>query len=341
MSSHVELDQTISQIAVAGKGILAADESTKTIGKRFAAISVDSNEQTRRDYRELLFTAPNLHQYISGVILYEETLLQKSTSGTPLPELLSRQGIIPGIKVDKGLVILPNTDNENITQGLDDLAERLQGYKELGARFAKWRAVFTISAQTPSTLAIAANAHALARYAAICQQQGIVPIVEPEILMDGDHSLARCSEVTENVLHAVFHHLRQQKVYLEGIILKPSMVTPGASHQPQASVNQVAEATIKVLLRTVPAAVPTINFLSGGQSPELSTAHLNAMNHLYPQLPWHLSFSYGRALQAPSLTTWHGKDSNVELAKQALAKRAKLNSAACHGSYKETMELDH
>lgn len=339
--SNAELGQTISHIAIAGKGILAADESTGTIAKRFATIQTECTEKTRRDYREMLFTAPDLGNYINGVILYEETLMQKAANGTPLPELLLKQGILPGIKVDKGLTLLPNTDKENITQGLDNLADRLATYKELGAKFAKWRAVFNISAVKPSQLAVEANAHALAQYAAICQQAGIVPIVEPEVLMDGDHNIERCAEVTEYVLRSVFQALAQHKVSLEGIILKPNMVTPGADHQVQASIEAVASATIKVLLRTVPAAVPTVNFLSGGQSPELSTAHLNAMNRLYPKLPWVLSFSYGRALQAPSLSAWHGQRANLDKAKQALTKRAKLNSAASFGRYDAAMEADH
>lgn len=339
--SIAELNETVSQIATNGKGILAADESTGTIGKRFASIQVECTEENRRDYRELLFTAPELNQYISGVILYEETLMQKTANGIPLPQLLEKQGICPGIKVDKGLTLLPNTDQENITQGLDGLEARLIQYKELGARFAKWRAVFNISAVKPSCLAIEANAHALARYAAICQQVGIVPIVEPEVLMDGDHDLARCADVTEHVLRTVFSHLAQHKVYLEGIILKPSMVIPGTDCKKTASIEEVAKATVTVLLRTVPAAVRTINFLSGGQSPELSTAHLDAMNRLYPNLPWHLSFSYGRALQAPSLHAWQGKRENVDKAKLALTKRAKLNSAASQGQYAQKMELDH
>ena len=336
--SHQELLHTVEKIATAGKGILAADESHKTIAKRFATINVENNDINRRDYREMLFTAPDLAQFISGVILFEETLGQKASTGITLSELLANQGIIPGIKVDKGLVDLPNTNNEKITQGLDDLSDRLVTYKEMGAKFAKWRAVFNISPNTPSYAAIHTNAHALARYAAICQSQGIVPIVEPEVLMDGDHDLARCAEVTEFVLHQVFHELSLQQVFLEGIILKPSMVIAGANNPKPATVEEVAKATVDVLLRTVPAAVPTINFLSGGQSDELATAHLNAMHQLARKLPWNLSFSYGRALQAPSLNAWAGHSANVEQAKQALAKRAKLNGLAAVGQYQETME---
>lgn len=333
-----ELQETINAIAIPGKGILAADESFKTIGKRFESINIENSEQNRATYREMLFTAPELSNYISGVILFEETLGQKSSTGNTLGEVLSQQGIVPGIKVDKGLVDLAFTDGEKVTQGLDDLTERLITYKEMGARFAKWRAVFNISATTPSPRAIEANDHALARYAAICQTVGIVPIVEPELLMDGDHDLERCFEATEAVLHQVFHHLNTQGVILEGMILKPSMVIPGNTCKKQASVDDVANATVKVLQRTVPAAVPTINFLSGGQSAELATAHLNAMNANHPQLPWQLSFSYGRALQAPSLETWHGDAAKVDAAKQALHKRAKLNGAASQGTYQEAME---
>lgn len=332
-----QLLATIKQIAVRGKGILAADESLKTIGKRFADIHVENTEIHRRDYREMLFTTPELARYISGVILFEETLGQKASNHRTLGEVLAQQGIVPGIKVDKGLINLPFSD-EKITQGLDGLSERLQAYKEMGARFAKWRATFTIANGQPSDLAIETNAHALARYAAICQEQGIVPIVEPEVLMDGDHSLERCREVTEAVLHAVFVQLNHHHVYLEGMILKPSMVIPGEAHQPHASVEAVARATIETLLRTVPAAVPSINFLSGGQSAELSTAHLNAMNALFPHLPWNVSFSYGRALQAPSLAAWHGDSAKVPAAQNALHKRARLNGLASCGEYSEAME---
>lgn len=333
-----ELRDTIAAIAVPGKGILAADESLNTIGKRLASINVENTEQNRRDYREMLFTSPDIHQYISGVILFEETLSQASSSGNTLAEVLNQQGILPGIKVDKGLVDLANTSAEKITQGLDGLKDRLLDYKKLGARFAKWRAVFNISATTPSLRAIEANAHTLARYAAICQDVGIVPIVEPELLMDGKHDLKRCQIATENVLQEVFHQLNLQGILLEGIILKPSMVIQGSECQTQASVDEVANATVSTLLRTVPAAVPTINFLSGGQSAELATAHLSAMNRNHPNLPWQLSFSYGRALQAPSLTIWQGDIRNVEAAKQALHKRAKLNGAATQGQYEASME---
>lgn len=338
MSMTQLLDATIRQIAIPGKGILAADESGQTIAKRFATIQVESTENNRRIYREMLFTAPQLSDYVNGVILYEETLGQKASNGSTLANVLEKQGIIPGIKVDKGLVDLVGTDHEKVTQGLDGLSDRLVTYKEMGARFAKWRAVFDITDVKPSCLAMETNAHNLARYAAICQAHGIVPIVEPEVLMDGDHSIERCAEVTEKVLHTVFHHLYLNKVTLEHIILKPSMVISGSTCKQQASSEQVARETVRVLLRTVPAAVPTINFLSGGQSAEFATENLHWMNKLHPNLPWLLSFSYGRALQAPSLDAWHGKDSQLTQGQEALLKRARLNAAACLGEYNNTME---
>lgn len=336
MSMH-ELEATIAQIAIPGKGILAADESHNTIAKRFNGIKLESTAENRRAYRELLFTTPGIDEFISGVILFEETLGQRTGSGKLFPELLSELGIVPGIKVDKGVAVLPNALDEKITQGLDGLTERLISYKEMGARFAKWRGVLNISAMQPSSLAIHANAEALARYAAICQDLGIVPIVEPELLMDGDHSLERCAQATEETLHAVFHALNRYKVILECMILKPGMVITGTEHRPQANVITVAQQTVKILRRTVPSAVPTINFLSGGQSPELATAHLNAMNEMKNN-PWLLSFSYGRALQDPVLKAWQGKVENVRAAQQAFHKRAKLNSLACKGLYKEAME---
>lgn len=337
MTNIQELAATISKLSAQGKGILAADESTATITKRFQAIGVDSTEDSRRNYRELLMTTPGCNQYIAGVILFEETLNQKTNQGILFPETLKKLDILPGIKVDKGLVHLAGTKDEQITQGLDGLAERLIEYKAKGARFAKWRAVYAISNNTPSTLAIETNAEVLARYAAICQEQGIVPIVEPEILIDGDHTLARCEEVSEPVLHAVFNALYRHKVKLEYIVLKPSMVINGKTCAQKASVKEVAEATLRVLLRTVPAAVPTINFLSGGQSPEQSTAHLDAMNKMGP-LPWNLSFSYARALQDYCLKTWAGQEKNVSAAQSAFAKRAKFNSLAAIGAYSDSME---
>lgn len=336
MSIH-ELEATISQLLIPGKGILAADESQGTIAKRFATISVDCTAENRRAYRDMLFTTPGLADYISGVILFEETLGQKSTNGKMFPELLSELGIVPGIKVDKGTVNLPNSLDEKITQGLDGLTERLSAYKEMGARFAKWRAVLNISATQPSMLAIKSNAEMLACYAAFCQDIGIVPIVEPELLMDGAHKIERCAEATEITLNIVFDALNRHRVNLECMILKPNMVTSGSTYTPKESVNIVANHTIKVLRRAVPAAVPGICFLSGGQSPEIATAHLNTMN-LVKQHPWYLSFSYGRALQDPALKVWAGKSENFHAAQNALLKRAKLNSAATKGQYTQSME---
>lgn len=337
MTNFLELQSTISKLATLGKGILAADESTATITKRFQAIGIESTEETRRTYRELLMTTPGCNQYVAGVILFEETLNQKTSQGIPFPEALKSLGILPGIKVDKGLIHLTNTTDEQTTQGLDGLTERLIEYKSKGACFAKWRAVYAISNTTPSTLAIETNAEILARYAAICQAQGIVPIVEPEVLIDGDHTLARCEEVSEPVLHAVFNALYRHKVKLEYIVLKPSMVINGKGCTQKASVKEVAEATIRVLRRTVPGAVPTINFLSGGQSSEQATAHLNAMNQL-GTLPWNLSFSYARALQDYCMKTWAGQTKNMPAAQAAFLKRAKLNSLAATGKYTEAME---
>lgn len=339
MSTCQELEATISKLATKGKGILAADESTATISKRFQAVGIECTEDTRRNYRDMLITTPEFNQFIAGVILFEETLSQKNNQGILFPEALTKMGVVPGIKVDKGLVLLANTKDENTTQGLDGLGERLADYKAKGARFAKWRAVYSISASTPSTLAIKTNAEVLARYAAICQAQGIVPIVEPEVLIDGDHTLARCEEVSEPVLHAVFNALYRHKVTLEHIVLKPSMVINGKNCPQKASVDDVAQATIRVLKRTVPAAVPTINFLSGGQTSEQATAHLNAMNLLGP-LPWNLSYSYARALQDYSMKIWQGKTSNISAAQQAFYQRAKLNSLAACGKYTEAMEKE-
>lgn len=338
MSVHEHLQSTIDALVAPQKGILAADESLKTITKRFQPLNIDCTDISRRDYREMLFTTPNLHQHIAGVILFEETLTQVGSNGKTLGNILAEAGIMPGIKVDKGLVDLPFTSGEKITQGLDDLKDRLATYQSHGARFAKWRAVISIDNDIPSQLAIDANAHALARYAAICQAQGIVPIVEPEVLMDGDHTLARCEAVTERVLHAVFRQLNMQRVILEQMILKPSMVIPGKDCAQQVAVSAVAAATLRVLLRAVPAAVPTINFLSGGQSDALATQHLNAMNQLAPHAPWQLSFSYGRALQHPSLEAWAGNNHNRQAAQEILFKRARLNGAAVEGKYQDSME---
>ncbi len=334
--SRQELLNTVEKIAIRGKGILAADESEKTIGKRFDTINVNNTGNNRRDYREMLFTTPGLNEHISGVILFEETLTQKSSQSDTLGQLLTNQGIVPGIKVDKGLIDL-NKNGDKVTQGLDGLSDRLIQYKENGAKFAKWRAVYSIS-QHCSRQVIHSNAHALARYAAICQSQGVVPIVEPEVLMDGTHSIERCAQLSECILRAVFNELFTQDVLLEGIILKPSMIITGSDCPLQASIDDVALETVKILKRTVPAAVPTINFLSGGQSAVLATQHLNKMNKLHDNLPWQLSFSYGRALQAPSLELWQGNKNNTPAAQQALQQRAKLNGFASLGQYEDSME---
>jgi fructose-bisphosphate aldolase class I len=337
MGGRNELQVTCDALVRQGKGILAADESGPTIAKRFKAIGVESTEENRRAYRELILGAPGLGEFISGVILYEETLGQRTVDGTPLPQLAARQGIVPGIKVDAGKIPLALTPGDEITQGLDGLAKRLDGYKEQGARFAKWRAVYNVSGTLPSRLAVEANAQALARYAAICQERGVVPIVEPEVLIDGDHSLARCAEVTEAVLHEVFHALHRHRVALELMLLKPSMVVPGKDHGRQATPAQVAAETVRVLRRAVPAAVPSINFLSGGQTPVEATANLDAINRTGVQ-PWLLSFSYGRALQEPSLQAWNGLAANARRSQEALLRRARLNGAACAGRYSTTLE---
>jgi fructose-bisphosphate aldolase class I len=334
------MERTVAELTAPAKGILAADESAGTIEKRLKSVDVASTEEIRRGYRELLFTAPGLSDYISGVILFEETLKQKSEAGVALPQVLAAQGIVPGIKVDKGTQVLANFPGDKVTQGLQGLAERLAGYQELGARFAKWRAVITIGDGLPSTRAIEVNADSLARYAAICQELGIVPIVEPEVLMDGNHSIERCAGVTEEVLETVFHALHRHRVQLEYMLLKPNMVLPGKDCPKQAAPEEIAAATLICFRRTVPAAVPGINFLSGGQSDEAATANLNAMN-TYPQKqPWALSFSYGRALQAPALKAWHGVAANKAAGQQALLKRARLNSAARQGKYSAAMEVE-
>ena len=333
-----ELQATIEQMVQPGKGILAADESQPTIAKRFAAIKVESTEENHRAYRSLLFTTPGIEDFISGVIQFEETLAQTSDDGTLLPEVLASRGIVPGIKVDKGKGPLALSPGDLITYGLDGLGERLQQYKSQGARFAKWREVYQISEHNPTYLGLSANAEMLARYAAVCQEQGIVPIVEPEVLIDGDHSMARCAEVTEAVQKEIFHALHRHHVVLEHIILKPNMVLPGKAHPAKSSADEIAAATLRVFRRTVPAAVPSINFLSGGLSPEQATANLNAMNAGFSDAPWLLSFSYGRALQQPVLQAWQGKPGNVASAQQALLKRARLNGAAQRGEYQASME---
>ena len=338
MTTHQELQDTITDLIDSKRGILAADESTPTIAKRFAAIDVEPTEENRRVYRSLLLETPALGQYISGVILFEETLKQKSSAGKALPSVAWDNKIVPGIKVDKGKGPLPGSDGDMITFGLDNLSQRLIEYKELGARFAKWREVYPITQTNPSQLGLTANAEALARYAAICQTVGIVPIVEPEVLMDGNHTQDRCSQVIESVLHEVFYALYRHNVELETMILKPSMVTPGKDLE-TVSPEQVAQATIQVFKRSVPAAVPSINFLSGGQSPEEATSNLNAMNLLAGgKAPWQLSISFGRALQQPVLENWLGKPENIGIAQQSLLKRAELNSLARKGEYSPSME---
>ncbi|KTD23170.1 class I fructose-bisphosphate aldolase [Legionella londiniensis] len=332
-----ELSTTMDALLQEGKGFLAADESTGTIGKRFASIGLENNEENRRNYRLLLANTKDLEKYINGVILFEETFQHHDEQGTPIVELFAQKGIIPGIKVDKGLVPLANTDDEKITQGLDGLPERLMHFKKLGAKFAKWRNVYSISDYKPSLIAIKAGAEVLARYAACCQEAGIVPIVEPEILMDGAHSIERCAEASEIVFHELFHSLFIHQVALEHIILKPSMITCGKESKPFSSPEEIANYTLSIFLNHVPAAVPSINFLSGGQSPTQATANLNAINSFGPQ-PWMLSFSYGRALQEDCLKIWEGKSENVEKAQKALLKRAHLNSLACFGEYQENME---
>jgi fructose-bisphosphate aldolase class I len=331
------LSATARALVAPGKGILAADESSGTIKKRFDSIGTDSTEANRRAYREMLFTTKDIADYISGVILYDETIRQHASDGTPLVQLLEAQGIIPGIKVDLGAKPLALAEGETVTEGLDGLRERLAEYHELGARFAKWRATYSISDTLPSAYCIEVNADALARYAALCEEAGIVPIVEPEVLMDGDHTIERSFEVTSAVLDALYEALFVQRVRLDGTLLKPNMVMSGYSCPQQASVEEVAEATVRCFRSTVPAAVPGIVFLSGGQSDELATAHLNAMNKLGPH-PWQLSFSYGRALQAPALKAWKGEPANIDAGRAAFFHRAKLNSAARSGSYTPDME---
>jgi len=330
--------QSVARMLVAGsKGILAADESGGTIGKRFERVHVESTEQTRRAYRDLLLTAPGIEQYISGVILFDETIHQSAHDGTPFPQLLLKKGILPGIKVDKGAVDLPGFPGEKVTEGLDGLRGRLAEYRRLGAKFAKWRAVIAIGANFPTRTGLEANAYALAQYAALCQEAGLVPIVEPEVLMDGDHTLERCEAVTEQALRLVFFRLEEHRVQLDGMLLKPNMVVPGKQSARQAGVPQVAQATIRCLRRTVPAAVPGIVFLSGGQSPELASEHLNAMQALGPH-PWAVGFSYARALQEPALQAWKGNPANVGEAQRLFIERARLNSLAREGRYSEEME---
>ncbi len=332
-----ELVDIARAMVAPGKGILAADESSPTIQKRFESIRVESSETNRRAYREMLFSAAGAEDFISGVILFDETLRQSAADGTPFPELLRGQGILPGIKVDKGAKDLAFASGEKITEGLDGLRERVAEYRQLGARFAKWRAVINIGDHIPSSGCIRANAHALARYAALCIEGDLVPIVEPEVMMDGPHTIERCHAVTERVLAAVYSELREQRVPLKQTILKPNMVLSGSTCPTQASVREVAEATLACFRKTVPEEVPGIVFLSGGQSDEKATAHLNEMNKI-GGAPWELSFSYGRALQAAPLKVWAGKAANVPAAQSAYLHRARCNGAARSGKYTEQME---
>lgn len=334
-----ELGSTISALMAHGKGLLAADESDATIAGRFRPFAIEPSEENRRRYRQMLFTTPGLEKHISGVILFDETIRQRAADGRTFVKLLVERGITPGIKVDRGTAPLAGAPGERITEGLDGLRERLQGYKTAGARFAKWRAVIAIGNGGPSSYSLDTNAHALARYAALCQDLGMVPIVEPEVLMDGDHSLEQTFEVTEATLDRVFNALRAQRVVLEEMLLKPNMVLPGASFPQQATVGEVAEATVRCLRRVVPAAVPGIVFLSGGQAPQKATAHLNAMNTMAAAQPWPLSFSFARALQAPALEVWRGESSNVSAAQSAFYHRARCNGSAREGRY--TTEDEH
>jgi fructose-bisphosphate aldolase class I len=332
-----ELGRIAISLVPPGKGILAADESGPTIEKRFAAIRLPSTEENRRAYRELLFTAPAVAEHISGVILYDETIRQRAGDGTPFPLLLAGRGIVPGIKVDTGAKELAGFPGEKVTEGLDGLRGRLAAYRELGARFAKWRAVIDIGDGIPTESCIRANAHALARYAALCQEAGVVPIVEPEVLMDGGHPIDRCEEVTTGLLSAVYGELLRHRVHLEGTLLKPNMVVPGKKCPLQAGVDQVAEATVRTLRRVVPPAVPGIVFLSGGQTPRQATEHLSAINAM-GRHPWEISFSFGRALQDPVLKTWKGERANVAAAQEAFLHRSMLNGAARFGRYAPAME---
>jgi fructose-bisphosphate aldolase, class I len=334
------LEATAKTLVAEGKGILAADETVGTITKRFESLKITSTEESRRTYREMLFTSPGASEFISGVIMYDETIRQKDSKGTPMAEVCTRLGIIPGIKVDTGAQDLAGSPGEKVTEGLDGLRDRLSVYYRMGARFAKWRAVIRISEELPSQTCLVVNAHALGRYAALCQEQGLVPIVEPEVLMDGPHTIERCEEVTGHVLHAVFNALFDQRISLEGMLLKPNMVISGKECSKQVSVQGVAQVTLQCLRRYVPAAVPGIVFLSGGQHDRIATAHLNAINTLPSPKPWKISFSYGRALQDPALEAWHGKPENLKAGQQALLHRAKCNGAASLGNYTEMMETD-
>ena len=337
--SAQELAATAKAMIAEGKGLLAMDESNPTCNKRFEKVGIPQTEEARRSYREMILTTPGLGEFISGVILYDETIRQSGEDGTPFVNLITNAGIIPGIKVDTGAKDMPGHPGEKITEGLDGLRDRLAEYSRMGARFAKWRAVIAIDASIPTHGCIEANAHALARYAAICQEAGLVPIVEPEVLMAGEHTLERCCEVTEEVLRTVFNQMNAQRVMLEGMILKPNMVLPGLTCLKQEAVDEVADATVRCLLRAVPAAVPGIAFLSGGQSGDLASERLNAMNvRSKSGLPWALAFSFARAIQQPALEIWQGKEAHVLAAQQALYHRARCNRAARRGEYNAAME---
>jgi len=333
-----DLERTALALVADGKGILAADETVPTVTKRLAPLEIESTPDSRRTYREMFFTTPGIAEFISGVIMQDETIRQRSAKGIALADLLAQQGIIPGIKVDAGAKPLAGCPGEKITEGLDGLRDRLKEYREMGARFAKWRAVIAVSDTLPSATCVNVNAHALARYAALCQEQGVVPIVEPEVLMDGSHNIERCEEVTGNVLHAVFNELFDQRVSLEGMLLKPNMVISGQECTKQAPVKEVALATLHCLSRHVPSAVPGIVFLSGGQDPIVATTHLSAINQLEGPKPWKLSFSYGRALQDEALKAWRGKNENLKAGQRAFYHRAKCESAAALGKYAAAME---
>jgi fructose-bisphosphate aldolase class I len=337
--SKQDLQSVAKALVAEGKGILAADESSGTIKKRFDSISVESTEENRRAYREMLFTTKGAADYISGVILFDETIRQGTKDGVSFPEVLSKQGTIPGIKVDTGAKPMAGFPNERVTEGLDGLRDRLAEYVKLGAKFAKWRAVITIGDGIPTVACMNSNAHALARYAALCQEAGLVPIVEPEVLMDGDHDIDRCEQVTAETLSRVYDALFEMEVVLEGTLLKPNMVISGKGCEKQASPEEIAEATVRTFLRTVPAAVPGIVFLSGGQTAEQATENLNAMNAM-GTFPWELSFSYGRALQAPALKAWSGKTDNVTAAQKVYHHRAKMNGLARYGKYETKMEKE-
>lgn len=336
-----ELISTVNALLAGDKGLLAMDESTGTCNRRFEEVGIPQTIEYHRTYRELIVTTPGLGECISGAILYDETIYQFTKDGVLFVDVLKKAGIIPGIKVDEGTTDLAGFPGEKITVGLDGLKERLEKYYALGARFAKWRAVIAINTGIPTRGCIEANMHALARYAALCQQEGLVPIVEPEVLMDGSHNLKKCFDVTDNVLHVLFDQLYAQNVNLQGLILKPNMILPGLSSPKQADIETVAEATVTCLLQSVPAAVPGIAFLSGGQSPEMATAHLNAMHVKYKdKLPWALTFSFARAIQQPALEIWKGKEENVQAAQKMLYKRASLDNAARRGEYSPDMEVN-